>query len=281
MTFDLTESWKKYPIVAFDTETSGAYPVRDEIVELAAVRIEPNGQRHVWTHLFKPHKPMNEEIIKIHGITNEMVQDQPYFQDKVHEVRDFIQDSILVAHHAPFDLGFLTLEFERAKLDFPKNVLLCSSLLSRELFKNSVNHKLQTLIKYFQLPQGQAHRAEDDAEACMQVTLKCLEKLPSQTLQEALKVQRKPLAWENYTLLRSSTDKFRKVFEATEKGLGLDILYEGGSLKGKTRRIFPFGIIRNPDGDYVQAICAIDKAAKRFYINKMAEVEIVFATLPR
>ena len=178
MTFDLTESWKKYPIVAFDTETSGAYPVRDEIVELAAVRIEPNGQRHVWTHLFKPHKPMNEEIIKIHGITNEMVQDQPYFQDKVHEVRDFIQDSILVAHHAPFDLGFLTLEFERAKLDFPKNVLLCSSLLSRELFKNSVNHKLQTLIKYFQLPQGQAHRAEDDAEACMQVTLKCLEKLP-------------------------------------------------------------------------------------------------------
>jgi len=225
----------------------------------------------------KPREKMSDFIIGIHGITNEMVQDAPLMKDKVTEIYNFLKGSVVMAHHAPFDLGFMTLEFEKNKLPTPTDPVLCTSLLARQLIKESPNHKLQTLIKVLNLPQGAAHRALDDAQACLLVGLECLKRLgPDATLAEAMVKMGKRLEWNKYELLSNHQEKYQTVVEALLQIKDLDIVYEGGSVKGKPRRISPIGIVRNPDGDYVMAICHIDRAQKRFYFDKISDISIVF-----
>lgn len=267
-------AWPELTIVAFDTETSGAYPLDSEICEIAAVKWEGGEVVSEFQTLIKPTKPMSDFIIGIHGITNEMVASAPVMKEKIGEFRKFIEGAILVAHHAPFDLGFLAVEFERFQQPLPSEPVLCSSLISRKIITDSENHKLQTLIKHLGLKQGQAHRALDDTRSCLELILHCLNKFGEEkTLAEILELQEKPLNWKNYSLqalLRSEVT--RTLINAIEKKIKADIIYQGGSQKG-TRTIWPKGIVRNPDGDYLAALDDGDPSGliKRFYIAKIKE----------
>ena len=261
--------WSDLPIVAFDTETSGAYPLESEIIELGAVKWHNGQVIGKFQTLLKPSKLLVPENIRIHGITNEMVAEAPLMKNEVLKFCEFIDGCVLLAHHAPFDLGFLALAIEEQKLQFPTNILLCSSLLSRALLATT-NHKLQTLVKELKLQGGDAHRAYDDAYACLQVFLKCIEKLsPTVTLAKLLEIQKKPLQWGHYKIFSSQDSKLIQIAESILGNRTLDIIYEGGQTKSKPRPIQPMGIVRNPDGDYIHAECGIDKQRKRFYISKI------------
>lgn len=272
MNFDKKSSWQEYPVVAFDTETSGAYPLESEIIELGAVKWFQGEIVGKFQTLLKPSKELVPDNIRIHGITNEMVADAPFMKDQVAAFREFIDGSILLAHHAPFDLGFLTIDIENAKLQFPNNIHLCTSLLSRGLL-TTTNHKLQTLVKELKLTGGDAHRAYDDAYACLQVFFKCVEKLDAPvSLERLLEVQKKSIEWVNYKISESNDKKLLRLAEAIRGQQSLNIIYEGGQTKGKARPITPHGIVRNPDGDYINAFCGLDNQRKRFYIEKIIEI---------
>lgn len=274
MNFDAGKSIFDFPIVAFDTETSGAYPIESEIIELGAVKWQ-NGQIiSKFQVLLKPSKELTPDNIRIHGITNEMVADSPLMSSQIAEFCAFIDNSVLLAHHAPFDLGFLTIEIEKHSLQFPNTFNFCSSLLSRALL-TTTNHKLQTLIKELELVGGEAHRAFDDAYACLQVFLKCAEKLgEAPSLARILEVQKKELAWKNYLVLSTGNQKINSLIKAIQEQRSISIIYEGGQSKNKTRPIRPMGIVRNPDGDYIMAECGLDFSKKRFYLEKIREVEL-------
>jgi DNA polymerase-3 subunit epsilon len=277
MNLDYNSPWTEFTFIALDTETSGAYPIGSEIVEFSMIKWRNGEEIGELQSLIKPSIPMGETVIKIHGITNEMVKDSPPLSDKIKEIYDFISDGIVVAHHAPFDLGFLAYDFEKHNLQLPRKPALCSSLLSRNLITGSPNHKLQTLIKYLNLPQGMAHRASDDARACLQVTLLCLNKLGKQaSLKEILHKQGKRVYWEDYSIKDLNLNPtLRQVSEATINKRELDFVYESKNKKISTRRAKPIGIVRNPDGDFMQALCYIDKTEKRFYLNKIKEAQVV------
>jgi DNA polymerase-3 subunit epsilon len=265
--------WQDLSLVAFDTETSGPYPVGDEIVEVGLVRWERGAEVATFNQLIRPQKKMGEEVIKIHGITNEMVADAPSMNEVIAEVVDFIGESILIAHHAPFDLGFLARDIEKFGLSLPKSPALCSSLIARKLIKGSENHKLQTLIKYLNIQAGPAHRAESDARACLQVALHCFQKLsPTTTLKDLIKLQSKDLSWKSYSIKElQANSNLNGIIEAIEKGQNVEFVYMSGSFKGKTRKAVPFGIVRNPDGDYMAALCLVDNQKKRFYLNAIRD----------
>ena len=55
----------------------------------------------------------------------------------------------------------------------------------------------------------------------------------------------------------------------------IQIVYPGGSTKSKPRAVTVFGIVRNPDGDYIHALCGIDHTRKRFYLNKISDYDVV------
>lgn len=273
MPIQLNAPWTQATYVSFDTETTGAYPLESEICEVAAVKWKDGIIIDEFQSLACISKPMSTFIIGIHGITNEMCEGAPPMGEIVKKFHAFIQDSVLVAHHAPFDLGFLALEMEKAGLKLPDMPVVCSSLLSRKVFPDFPNHKLQTLIPLLGIQQGTAHRALDDSRACLHVALKCMEKLgPEIPLQKVLETQGHKLFWKNYSMndLRQH-DVFGLLVDAIESGRTVEIAYRGTSADHK-RPVKPQGIVRNPDGDYLVGYCEREKRSKRYYLNRIASV---------
>lgn len=275
MIFDLNKSVLDYPIVAFDTETSGAYAIESQVIELAAVKWQNGKVIDKFQTFLKPKKSLTPDNIRIHGITNEMLVGAPLMSEQIIKFCDFIDDSVLLAHHAPFDLGFMAIDIEDNGLRFPNTFNLCSSLLSRALL-HTTNHKLQTLVKELHLEGGAAHRAYDDAYACLQVLFKCTEKIAEDTsLKRLMEIQAKDLDWKNYSILDLSSNQNKSLMKAMRQQTKIGIVYEGGQTSNKVRYITPYGIVRNPDGDYIHAQCEIDMTRKRFYIGKIKEVELI------
>ena len=267
--FNLNSNWTQYPVVVFDTETSGPYALEAEIIELGAVKWFEGKIVDKFQVLLKPRHLLKEDNIRIHGITNEMLENASSMKDQISHFRQFIEGSILMAHHAPFDLGFLTIALEQNNLSYPETLNVCTSLLSRSLL-HTTNHKLQTLIKELGLVGGSAHRAYDDAYASFQVFQKCMEKiLPDQSLNRILSIQAKNLSWDNYAVFSSLDQKLKFLAQACLQEKTISIFYTAGQTKGKSRKITPKGMVRNPDGDYINAFCHIDQQRKRFYIDKI------------
>lgn len=271
---DLNLPLNEYTFVAFDTETSGAYPVGHDIVEFGAVKWHKGQEIGRLQFLLKPRELMTDFIIGIHGITNDMVADAPLMSEKILEIHEFFKGAVVMAHHAPFDLGFVALDFELNKLPLPEEPAICTSLLSRRWIHDIENHKLQTLVKHLNIDGGQAHRAYDDAKACLEVALACFKKMDEKvTLSQVLKSQGKNLAWKNYSLLNGNSD-IQNIMQAIRTKKKVDLIYEGGSKKGETRTVDPIGIVRNPDGDYLMGTCMSDKSNKRYYLTRVKDVVI-------
>lgn len=267
----------EYTYVAFDTETSGAYPIGHDIVEFGAVKWYQGQEVGRLQFLLKPRELMSDFIIGIHGITNAMVEAAPSIQEKIVEIHEFLKGAVVMAHHAPFDLGFLSVDFEHARLPLPLEPALCTSLLSRKWITGVENHKLQTLVKHLGIDGGQAHRAYDDAKACLQVGLECFRLMgPEKTLADAIASQGKSLMWKDYGLLHASTVSLQTMIKAIHSKKDVEMVYKGGSQKGEIRRVTPIGIVRNPDGDYLMAFCHRDQTNKRYYLNRIADIETVF-----
>ncbi|MEQ1875890.1 MAG: exonuclease domain-containing protein [Bdellovibrionia bacterium] len=270
MPYQLAGSWKNSTYISFDTETSGAYPLEAEICEVAAVKWENGAVVGEFQSLVRVSKPMSTFIIGIHGITNEMVAEAPPMSEVVRKFHAFIQDSVLCAHHAPFDLGFLALEMEKLNLRLPDPPVICTSLLSRKVFPDFPNHKLQTLIPLLGLDQGTAHRALDDSKACLQLAIKCMEKVGAEaTLQDVLNAQVTKLNWSNYSMneLRNH-NLIGIIVHAIETGRMIELGYKGTSADHK-RPVKPLGIVRNPDGDYLVGYCEREQKNKRYYLHRI------------
>ena len=89
---------------------------------------------------------------------------------------EFLDDSIIVAHNAQFDLNFLNAECENCGLPVTKNHAVDTLQLSRILIPESQYHKLDYLADYLDIDKGSSHRALDDAITCMELFKKCLER---------------------------------------------------------------------------------------------------------
>ncbi|MES2965243.1 MAG: 3'-5' exonuclease [Bdellovibrionota bacterium] len=265
--------WRDLTFVGFDTETTGRYPLEAEICEIAAVKWRGGQIVETFETLLKPSKPMGAEVIAIHGITNEMVENSPRIADKIGEFHAFIQGTVPVAHHAPFDVGFVAVEFEKAGLALPTEPVLCSSLLARKLFPESENHRLQTLIKFFGLPQGTAHRALDDTKACLEVGLRCLAKTGDESaLVSAFDAQGGAITWERFSMKRlEENPNGAAVIRAIREGKDIEMNYG----VGPRRRARPIGLVRSLDGDFLVAFDDGGDRSKRFFCEKITNAIVL------
>ncbi len=275
-TLDLNIDINSVPVVILDLETSGKYPIDSQICEIAAVKWQGGKEVASYQTLVKPDETMSDFVIKIHNITNEMVADAPKISEVLPEFRKFIEGSICVAHHAPFDLGFLSYDFEACKIDLPKIPAICTSLLAIARIKDSPNHRLQTLMKHFAIDPGAAHRALDDARSCAAVLFKCLETFSANvTLAEVTEAQGSKLLWQNFSMNELRKNKAHKnLIEAVENKVEVDMVYMGGSKPGQFRRVKPISVVRNPLGDFLVANDLKSPKLKRYYISKITKVNL-------
>lgn len=276
----MSTPWQEATLVGFDVETSGKYPLADEVCEIAAVKWRAGQIIGEFQTFVQVSRPMSDEVIQIHHITNEMLVGAPSRDVAIRQFRDFIADDYVVAHHAPFDLGFLAPEIERAKLILPKKNAFCSSLLSRKAYPESENHKLQTLIKFFKLNQGQAHRALDDARACLEVAIKVFERLEQRKsnvlmIEDIYEYQEAQLPWSDYSVIfLKSHPVYSQIVQALEAHSEVQIVYSGGSRPGQARTVKPMGLVRNPLDDYLVATEVVGEIPKRYFLNKITAARL-------
>lgn len=271
-----SQSWKNEVLIGFDTETTGKYPFESEICEIAAVKYHRGEVIDQFQSFVAISRPMGEEVIKIHNITNEMLEGAPPTKQVIGQFLDFIEDGYLVAHHAPFDMGFIAREIDRYELSLPKRPVFCSSLLSRKSFPQSKNHKLQTLISFFNLEKGAAHRAFDDAKACLDVGIKCFEKVgESASIDQLMDYQGVCLDWKKFSIKDLSAHSvYSKIVKALNEGCDLQITYEGGSRPGQARTVSPIGLVRTPNGDFLVANDDPKGIPKRYMLNKIKKASL-------
>ncbi|MDO9565839.1 MAG: 3'-5' exonuclease [Candidatus Desulfaltia sp.] len=160
--------------VALDVETTGLSPKSgDRVIEIGAVAIENQCIIAKFSSLIDVDKMIPWQAQKVHGITNEMLYGEPKPDEVLPEFYKFIAGSILVAHNASFDIGFLTNEFALLGMSL-NNRFLCTLKMSRKLYPHLPNHKLETVSQYLlgkSCKQMQRHRALDDAKLAAMIWL--------------------------------------------------------------------------------------------------------------
>lgn len=120
--------------IVLDTETTGLSAANgDRLVEIGCVELINHIPTGVHFHKYcNPERDMPEEAFKVHGLSEEFLSDKPLFKDVAQEFLDFIEDSTLVIHNAPFDMGFLQAELEWCEAPRIENKVIDTVLLARK-----------------------------------------------------------------------------------------------------------------------------------------------------
>lgn len=153
--------------VAFDIETTGLQPERCRIVEIGAVKFTGSTVLDQWKSMINPGRPIPERSRAVHGITDAMVADAPTFAEAYPQFRTFVGEATLIAHNAPFDLGFMRAEALRLELPALTNSVIDTLPLARSQYRNLRRHSLEALVAELALPDGGHHRAAADAAHVM------------------------------------------------------------------------------------------------------------------
>ncbi len=166
------------PLVVFDIESTGVNPRQDRIIELAAIRVEPDGTETSKCWLLNPGVKIPPETTAIHGITDEIVKDCPTFADKVDEIEAFFAGCDLSGFNSDrFDVPCLEEEFARAGRNFGES-------RRRHVDVMRIYHKMEprdltAAVRFYcgRAHEG-AHGAEADARATLDVLKAQMEKYP-------------------------------------------------------------------------------------------------------
>jgi DNA polymerase III epsilon subunit family exonuclease len=169
---------KDLDFVVVDVEATGAKTPPNRLIELGAYKIRGGRIVDTFSSLVNPEIPIPRFVASLTGISNEMVKTAPVFADLAPRWLDFVSDSVLVAHNAPFDTSFLNHEISRV---YPGhrmvNPHLCTVKLSRRVLPELLNHRLDTIASHFSIPIASRHRAGSDALATAEIFIFLLERL--------------------------------------------------------------------------------------------------------
>lgn len=166
------------PICFFDLETTGVHVAKDRIVEIAILKIFPNGNKESKTWLVNPEMKIPEEVIAVHGITDEKVANEPTFKQLAPEIYALIKDSDLGGFNSDrFDIPLLAEEMLRAGIDFDmKNR---RSVDVQTIFHKMEKRTLSAAYKFYcDKELVNAHAAAADTLATYEVLLAQIEKYP-------------------------------------------------------------------------------------------------------
>jgi DNA polymerase-3 subunit epsilon len=180
----------------FDTETTGLQPSQgDEIIAIGAVRIV-NGRlltSEVFDQLVNPRRDLEKASARIHGITADMLRDQPTIERVLPRFHRFCENTVLVAHNAAFDMRFLQLKQDTTRVSFAHPVL-DTLMLSAVVHPNQSEHHLEAIAARLGVNVIGRHTALGDAMLTGEIFLKMISLLKQQgivTFRQAHEAARK------------------------------------------------------------------------------------------
>jgi DNA polymerase-3 subunit epsilon len=176
----------KIPLCFFDIEATGINVANDRIIEIAVIKVMPNGEVLRKANLLNPTIPIPAESTAIHGITEEDVKDKPTFKEVAREYARFFEGADLAGFNIlKFDVPMLVEEFLRADVEFDYNRK--KIIDSQKIFHLMEKRTLSAAYKFYcQKEMMNAHSAESDTEASMEVLLSQIEKYEDQEVTDGL-----------------------------------------------------------------------------------------------
>ena len=169
--------------VVFDIETTGLNSHTNEIIEIGAVKIKAGRIVDRYSQLINPGRPIPYHITEITSITDEQVANEPKIDKVIGKFVDFVGDAVLVAHNAPFDMGFIKRDIKKyLSIDYQCSVI-DTLQMARDLFPDLKKYGLGDLNKTLGLALEKHHRAVDDSQATANMFIIFLEKYKEKGLE--------------------------------------------------------------------------------------------------
>ncbi len=168
---DDARSLAEVTFVVLDLETTGGAPADGGITEIGAVKVRGGELLGEFQTLVRPPTAIPPFIAVLTGITDSMVSGAPMLAAALPPFLEFITGAVLVAHNAPYDIGFLRAACERTGHPWPKATVIDTVRLARHIVSRdeAPNRKLGTLAALFGSPTTPDHRALNDARATVHV----------------------------------------------------------------------------------------------------------------
>ena len=161
--------------ITLDLETTGLNPLEGhKIIEIGCVELINNFPTgNTWQTYINPKRNIPQEAFEIHGLTEEFLENKPFFKDTIDEFLNFIKDSDLIIHNAKFDMKFINYELEANNLNpISNNKIIDTIDIAKNMFPGQSN-SLDALCKRYKidLEKRKFHGALLDAELLAEVYL--------------------------------------------------------------------------------------------------------------
>ena len=199
-----------------DIETTGFSFRSDKITELAILKYKNGKIIDTYETFVDPEMEIPEEIVKFTGITNEMVKGAPKKEVVAKKLIDFIGDSILVAHNADFDIGFIKYIAEKMNINI-ENTYIDTVILARILYPELSKFNQGAIAKHLNIKVEVAHRALDDVKTLTKIFENMLKILNKEKIEKWDDINKKIDADED-AYKRAQTFDFTALSK-TEEGL--------------------------------------------------------------
>ncbi|MCH7949206.1 MAG: WYL domain-containing protein [Candidatus Dadabacteria bacterium] len=260
-----------------DVETTGLDPVSgDKICEIAVIKTIDGQVADEFVTIVNPGRNIPERAISIHGITQVMVNRAPLFRDIAKDLLDFLNDTVIVAHNAKFDLEFLSSELKNLNQSLPENEVIDTLGIARRYYSFPSN-SLGEIARYIGLPIDEEHRALADVTTTKDIFeyfLKDLERrgIRLKRLKDILKLQGKSVELQTTNELVLPTE----IEQALRDKGKLEIKYLSAYKEETSVRVIePFDISVSKANTYIHAYCHLRKERCTFRLDRILGIKVL------
>jgi DNA polymerase III epsilon subunit family exonuclease len=251
-----------------DTETTGLSPwFGDRICEIAILRCQGDAILDTFESLVNPQRPISPGAARVNGLTGLDLVDAPLFAEIAPQVKLWLEDALIVCHNAPFDLGFVSCEFNRLGQSLAPVEVIDTLLLAREHFSFASNG-LQAIADVLNIERSEAHRALADVLTTRAVLEHFLIKLKHLPPDQLISIYSPPLAEP------AVPDLPPQLEEAFASKKRLFIRYVDQKGYETERWITPRQVFTQKDYIYVAAHCHLRDEDRSFRLDRISEMRL-------
>lgn len=242
----LINEFEKENIIVFDVESTGVDVTEDEIIQIAAIKLNKKGEVVDKFEKFLKNKKPVKDSYYVHGFSDEMLQ--RIGEDKEKVLKEFVEyskDSIIVGHNVQYDINILCSELERSNLGKPKFKTFYDTLdIYRRFYPGNINYKLENLSKVYDTKHKPSHDAMDDIIATGELLVRAINEKIRETSMERMALMSKHL--KAFTAI---SKKLNELFQIAERkrpyelvacvinGFNIKSMYAGDENKEKLNRL--------------------------------------------
>ncbi|HJR45912.1 MAG TPA: DEDD exonuclease domain-containing protein [Actinomycetota bacterium] len=268
-----------------DLETTGGSPADCGITEVGACKVRRGEVVGTFHTLVNPGQPVPAFIRLLTGISDELLIEAPDIETVLPSLLEFVRDSVIVAHNARFDVGFINCALQRADRPRLANRVVDTAILARKILSDEVpNHKLSTLARHLRCAHQPNHRAYTDVLATIDVLHHLIERVAGfgVTTLEDLVAMTSARIDRTFAKIRLADDVPRAGGVYRFIGVGGETLYVGkaADLRARVRSYF-YGDPRRKVRDLLRQVDRIEVETHPTMLEaEVAEARAIASELP-